>query len=103
MTTTLHSLSPASGTPATGTSPPNAGVLRTRLARYEAQLADSCNCPSSKTAEGKRRIAVLQQQADAVKAQIQQIDAGRARASEVRTATAVRAPAVEGALVDVYA
>jgi hypothetical protein len=44
--------------------------MRAQLSRYEVQLADWCNCPSGKTAEGKKKIEELQQKADAAKAQL---------------------------------
>jgi hypothetical protein len=76
--TTLQSI--GSVIPQPGSSKPGgAGILQTQLSRYEAQLADWCNCPSGKTPEGKQKIADLQQKADSVKAQIKQIDAASDR------------------------
>ena len=58
-----------------------AGVLEAQLNRYQVQLADWCNCPSGKTPEGKAKIRQLQDQADAVKAQLERVAATKARQS----------------------
>ena len=81
MTTTLYSTGSTTSV-TTGGRPGGAGILQTQLSRYQTQLADWCNCPGGKTAEGKKIITDLQQKADAVKMQLKQIDDARARAAE---------------------
>ena len=109
MTSTLNSIV-ASATRPAGGRPGGSGILQTQLDRYQIQLADWCNCPGGKTADGKRTIAALQQKADAVKAQIRQLEDARSRrvdptlpaaagARQSRDPSSSRA----GSLLDVYA
>jgi len=89
-----------------GAKPGVAGLLQTQLSRYQVKLADWCSCPGGKTPEGKRIIADLQQKADAIKAQLQQIDAAPSRQS---AAPAAPPPPQDGrssavrSRIDVYA
>lgn len=53
----------------------SAGVLEAQLTRYQIQLADWCSCPSGKTPEGMATIQRIQNQLDAVKAQLARIAA----------------------------
>ena len=59
------------------------GVLEAQLNRYQIQLSDWCNCPSGKTPEGKAKIQQIQDQTDAVKAQLDRLAAAKARQSSV--------------------
>jgi hypothetical protein len=93
-------LNTASGRPA------SSGILQTQLDRFQTQLADWCNCPSGKTADGKKKIAEIQGKADAVKAQLQQIEITRTRqadAAKPAATQAIHAPesSTLGNLVDV--
>ena len=60
----------------TGTS---TGFLESQLNRYQAQLADWCNCPSAKTPEGKAKIQEISDKAGAVKTQLDRINAAKSR------------------------
>jgi hypothetical protein len=107
--TTLQSIG-STMAPAGESKPGGAGILRSQLSRYEKQLSDWCNCPSGKTLEGKKKIAAIQQQADAVKVQIRKIDDSRAAqgalavpaAADARPVQDRRSTAAEVRL-DVYA
>ena len=109
MTSTLNSVV-ASATRPAGGRPGGSGILQTQLDRYQIQLADWCNCPGGKTADGKRTIAAIQQKADAVKAQIKQIEDARFRQVDSKLPAAAgaqqsRDPSSSraGSLLDVYA
>lgn len=56
-----------------------ASVLEAQLNRYQAQLADWCNCPSGKTPAGKEKIKDLQTQVDTVKAQLERVAKSQAQ------------------------
>jgi hypothetical protein len=109
VTMTLHSIV-ASATQPAGGRPGGTGILQTQLDRYAIQLADWCSCPDGKTVEGKRTITAIQQKADAVKAQIKQIEDARSRRVDSAVPAAAtaqpsrdRASSPEGSRLDVYA
>lgn len=77
----------SAGVPGAGVS---SGALEAQLNRYQIQLADWCNCPSGKTPEGKAKIQQIQAKADAVKAQLDRIEAAKTR--QPSTADAANAP-----------
>jgi hypothetical protein len=90
-----------------GNAPSGRSILQSQLTRYEGQLADWCSCPSGKTAEGKAKIADIQQKVDVAKARIKQIDDSHARVKETSAPqTNATAPPLElamiGSRVDVY-
>ncbi|MEO8467228.1 MAG: hypothetical protein ABI640_18020 [Gammaproteobacteria bacterium] len=82
----VHSIDPALVVGSSVT-PASSGVLQSQLTRYETQLADSCACSSSKTQAGKQKIADLQTKADAIRAELQQVEAARSQEATTATAT----------------
>ena len=80
----------------TGGSAASAGVLEAQLARYEIKLADWCHCPSGKTPEGKQKIAELQAKADAIKAQLQQVEAARSQQKVAATSPPAESRPADG-------
>ncbi len=62
--------------------PASSGLLQNQLDRYKTQLADWCSCPGGKTPDGKKKIAEIEGKADAVKAQLQQMELARTRQAE---------------------
>lgn len=71
-------------------------ALHAEVARYQKQLSDAVNCPSSNTLEGKAHIQELTDKISLDQARIRQI--------EVNTAANVSAvpPAVSTATADTY-
>ena len=57
--------------PSTAAAPANASA---ELARYESQLSDWVHCASSKTAEGKAKIAEITDKIESIKAQVKRAD-----------------------------
>lgn len=107
---TLQSISSSFVASAAGGAPAGRGILQAQLTRYEVQLADWCSCPGGKTAEGKAKIADLQQKADTAKAQIKKIDDARAATATAASpvdVVATKSPdprgTASGSRVDVYA
>jgi len=94
---------------------PGKAALRSEITRYQQQLAECINCPSSKTPQGKANIQKLSDEISADKAKLHQTEnsaarAGRAAPTARESATYTRsgtAAAANGAphgmLVDTYA
>jgi hypothetical protein len=83
-------------------------ALHAEVARYQKQLSDAVNCPSSKTLEGKTHIQELTNKISVDQEQIRRIEAnpaGNDAAANADTYTNAGVSAVQaaGSLVNVYA
>lgn len=54
---------------------PSRAALDAEIARYQKELSDCVNCPSSKTPQGKAHVQAISNQISADRQRIQQIDA----------------------------
>jgi hypothetical protein len=81
--TSIGSLNTSTATPAVAAqaAPANASA---ELAKCESQLADWVHCPSSKTSEGKAKIAEITDRIQSIKAQVK-------RAEDAKSSTQTQA------------
>ena len=77
--TSVNSLnvSSAASAPAPQAAPANASA---ELAKYEAQLSDWVHCASSKTSQGKAKIAEITHKIESVKAQVKRAEDAKPQA-----------------------
>jgi hypothetical protein len=66
-------------------------ALHAELARYQKQLSDCVNCPSSKTLEGKANIQELSNKIGVDQERMRQIEAAGAAADNPSALTAITA------------
>ena len=85
---------------------PSAASLQAQLQRYQKQLSDCVNCPSSKTPQGKADIQAISARISQVKQSIEQAanaQANPAVPSQSTGQACTSAVTGYGGLVDVYA
>lgn len=93
---------------------PSRAALAAEVARYQKQLSDCVNCPSSKTLEGKAHIQELSTQISVDQQRIKQIEANGTAANDADASThtdtytsagasATSPTQAQGSLVNVFA
>lgn len=70
------------------------------LAKYESQLSDWVHCASSKTSEGKAKIAEITDKIEAIKTQVKRAEDARPKVPDLQTQDAVPAASLRQLRLD---
>lgn len=85
----LLNVSTAPWAPEPRAAPANA---RAELAKYESQLSDWVHCASSKTSEGKAKIAEITDKIESIKAQVKRAEGAKLQTPAEQAADATGKP-----------